>query len=113
MKKRILGLVVLVMGLLSVYGTDSTPSVVLVSAKQRYPWNNVVDYSYTLANLKGSVSYKLAVEITAGGVAKAVTNDLSVVADGTYTNSINLLSLCGDGTKDAGAKLKLSLLEFK
>lgn len=113
MKKRILGLVVLVMGLLSVYGTDSTPSVVLVSVRQRFPWNNIVDYTYTLSNLKSDGVYKLAVETTLNGGRVAETNDLTTVANGTYSGQLDLLTRYANGTRDQAANFKLTLLEVK
>ena len=112
MKKRILGLVVLVMGLLSVYGTDSTPSVVLVSAAQRYPWNNVVDYTYALSNCNASKTYKLAVGLTVGGVTKVSTNDLTTVSDGNYTGTIDAATLFPNMFDKAG-KINLQLIEAK
>ena len=89
------------------------PEINLISAAQRYPWNNIVDYTYSLTNCNASATYKLAIDLTMNGVKKSVTNELTTVADGTYNGTINLADHFSDGTKDPAGKMDLTLIETK
>ena len=89
------------------------PEINLISAAQRYPWNNMVDYTYALSNCNASATYKLAVDLTVNGVTKSVTNELTTVADGTYAGSVDMASQFGVGVKDAQAGFKIKLLGTK
>ena len=88
------------------------PSVTLISAAQRYPWGTAVDYTYSLADTDSTKAYKLAVELTLGGVTKSVTNELEAVEnDVAYTQSVELSGLFANGTKDPEGKIDLTLIE--
>ena len=89
------------------------PAVSLLTAQQRYPWNNILDYTYMVSNLRPKVSYKLGIDLTMNGVTKSVTNELTTVADGTYNGTINLADHFSDGTKDPAGKMDLTLVETK
>lgn len=88
------------------------PEINLISAAQRYPWNGIVDYTYSLTDCSSSATYKLAVGLTAGGVTKVSTNDLTTVADGNYTGTIDAATLFPN-TVDKAGKVKLQLIEVQ
>ena len=97
-------------GNLTMTVTVNMPIVKLLSVQQRYPWNGIVDYTYMLDGLSSDKTYKLAVEMTVDGETKATTNDLTTIATGDYSGTLNAAELFPDkyGTK---GKLKLSVLK--
>ena len=90
----------------------------LIKAAQRYPWNGIVDFCYEVTNATAALpgwSYKLAVSLTADGVTKAVTNDITPV-EGPVMDKIDAAQLFGttvtnDYMNVPNATLRLDLLE--
>ena len=99
-------------GLTSTFNVQ-IPTVTLLSAQQRYPWNNIVDYKYELNGLMSDKTYKLAVELTAKGTTKGVTNDVTTKVDGTYTGTVDALPLLGTTGVDKNGSIELKLLIVK
>ena len=90
--------------------TVNMPIVKLLSVQQRYPWNGIVDYTYMLDGLSGDKTYKLAVGLTVNGETKATTNDLTTIATGDYSGTLNAAELF-PGKYGTKGKLKLSVLK--
>lgn len=93
----------------AVFEEDLPPAVSLVSAAQRYPWNNVVDYTYALANLNSEGVYKIVTDVTFNSLKKSITNDVPSV-DGTYSAAIDFDQYFDSNAVDSQTKLKLRLL---
>lgn len=88
------------------------PEINLISAQQRYPWNGILDYTYSLTDCSSSATYKLAVGLTVSGVTKSVTNELTTVANGNYAGTINAATLFPNMV-DKASKIKLQLIEVQ
>lgn len=101
-------------GLTSTFNVQ-IPTVTLLSAQQRYPWNGWLDYTYSLEGLSSDKTYELVAKMTVGGVTKAATNELTSAeaTDGNHAGKVNLNDYFSADAVDRSSKLKLQLLEVK
>lgn len=70
---------------------SATPSLSIIDAHQRYPWNNLADVTYTVSGLENGHTYKLMFKVgTSENVTRTIDADSSPESDGTYTTFFNV-----------------------
>ena len=88
-------------------------SVTINKVETANPWDGtkgriMVDYS--LAGLDSAFIYEVAFDVTAKSETKSFTNAVARLADGTYTNFIDTVTLFGTEIVAKNANVKISLI---
>ncbi|MBQ8125841.1 MAG: SUMF1/EgtB/PvdO family nonheme iron enzyme [Kiritimatiellae bacterium] len=64
----------------------AAPTINVTAAQQRYPWNNIVDVTYTLTGCgNDSSTYAVVLTTTIGGAEVELSNGAEPSVDGTHT----------------------------
>ena len=91
-------------------GAAAAPSVTIVSAQQRYPWNGLVDVTYTLSGIEEGQNYELRFEVTPPGGTVRVSEPATgaTYQNGTWTATFNAAAILPE-TFAKGCSLKAVL----
>ena len=85
-------------------------TITLNSSRQRYPWNGIVDISYTISKVLDSRDYAIEAALTMNGVTKSVILSGASVDNGVHTVAVDVSTLF-TSERDKSAKLKLRLVD--
>ena len=72
------------------YTGSAAPSVVINGVRQRYPWNNMVDITYTVSGYNAATDkggYACQFRATVGGVSDINAGGVWIEGDGTFTQT--------------------------
>ena len=91
-------------------GAAAAPTVTIVSAQQRYPWNGLVDVTYTLSGVEEGQDYELRFEVTPPGGTVRVSEPATgaTYQNGTWTATFNAAAILPE-TFAKGCSLKAVL----